>query len=69
MNRIKQTLQAQGRSQKWYASKIGKTENTISLWMQNKIQPRLEDLYKTAELLQVEVAELLVERSKIKQEN
>lgn len=66
MNKIKQILKDQGRSQKWFASKMEKTENTVSLWVLNKVQPRLEDLYKAAELLEVEVNDLLVNKKKIK---
>jgi len=35
-------------------------------YAQNKRQPSLEDLYKIAEILNVEVKELLIERSAIK---
>ncbi len=66
MNRLKETIKNEGRTQKWFAVKMNKTENTISLWVQNKVQPSIADLYKSAELLEVEVAELLVERNKLK---
>jgi transcriptional regulator with XRE-family HTH domain len=59
MNKLKQVLKQQGRSQKWFAGEIGKTENTISLWVLNKVQPSIEDLYRAAELLQVEATDLL----------
>jgi transcriptional regulator with XRE-family HTH domain len=66
MNRIKETLKSQGRTQKWFASKMGKTENTVSLWSLNKIQPSVEDLYKIAELLSVNVKDLLVDNKESK---
>jgi putative transcriptional regulator len=67
MNKIKETLKNQGRTQKWIASKIDRSENTISLWCLNKIQPSLEDLYHIAELLNCEVADLLVKKNKLKE--
>jgi len=38
----------------------------VHSYAQNKRQPSLEDLYKIAEILNVEVKELLIERSKYK---
>ena len=67
MNKIKETLKNQGRTQKWIASKIDRSENTISLWCLNKIQPSLEDLYHIAERLNCEVADLLVKKNKLKE--
>ncbi len=62
LNKLKEILKAQGRSQKWLAQQLGKSENTMSLWVTNQVQPGLEDLYRVAGLLDVEVSELLVER-------
>lgn len=67
MNRLKEKIKKEGRTQKWFAVKMNKTENTISLWVQNRVQPSISDLYKAAEILEVEVAELLVERNKLKE--
>jgi putative transcriptional regulator len=61
MNNIKQILKDQGRTQKWIASKMERSENTISLWSLNKIQPSVEDLYKIADLLNVNVKDLLTD--------
>ena len=38
----------------------------VHSYAQNKRQPSLEDLYRIAEILNVEVKELLIERSKYK---
>jgi len=62
LNKLKQILKSQGRSQKWLAKQLGKSENTMSLWVTNQIQPCLDDLYGVAGFLDVEVSELLVER-------
>ena len=63
MNRIKQVLEEKGIKQKWLAEQLGKSYNMINSYAQNRRQPSLEDLYKIAEILQVEVAVLLVERN------
>ncbi len=62
MNRIKEVLQDKGISQTWLAKQIGKSYNTINEYARNVRQPSLEDLYKIAEILYVEVKELLMER-------
>lgn len=68
MNRIKLVLK-QGenrRTQKWLAEQLGKTENTVSNWVKNHNQPSIEELYRIADLLNCTVAELLVEKEKLK---
>jgi putative transcriptional regulator len=64
MNRLKEIIKNQGRTQKWIASQIDRSENTISLWCLNKIQPSIEDLYRIAELLNVDPRDLLVAPTK-----
>lgn len=63
MNRIKKVLEEKGIKQKWLAEQLGKSYNMVNSYAQNRRQPSLEDLYKIAEILQVEVAVLLVERN------
>lgn len=60
MNRIKLVLEEQGRSQRWLADKLGKSYTMINSYVQNRNQPRLEILYEMAELLDVDVKDLLV---------
>lgn len=62
MNRIKEVLELKGIKQKWLAEKLGKSYNMVNSYAQNRRQPSLEDLYKIAEILDVEVATLLNER-------
>ena len=62
MNRIKEVLKDKGISQTWLAKQTGKSYNTINEYSRNVRQPSLEDLYKIAEILDVEVAALLIER-------
>jgi transcriptional regulator with XRE-family HTH domain len=59
-NRIKEILVRQGVSQKDLALQLGKNEHTVSNWCINKSQPHLKDLFKIAEILDVDVCELLV---------
>ena len=66
MNRIKEVLKNKGISQTWLAKKTGKSYNTINEYARNVRQPSLEDLYKIAEILNVEVKELLIERADLK---
>ena len=64
MNRIKEVLEEKGIKQTWLAEQLGKSYNMINSYAQNRRQPSLEDLYKIAEILDVKVKELLVEREK-----
>ena len=61
MNRIKEVLENQGRSQKWLAGKLGKSYNMVNAYVQNRQQPRLEVLFEIAEILEVKPKELLKE--------
>ena len=65
MNRIKEILKDKGISQTWLADKVGKSYNTINEYARNKRQPSLEDLYKIAEILNIEAKELLTDRKEI----
>jgi putative transcriptional regulator len=60
MNCIKEVLENQGRSQRWLADKLGKSYNMVNSYVQNRQQPRIEILYKIAELLSVDIKDLLV---------
>jgi putative transcriptional regulator len=62
MNRIKEVLKDKGISQTWLAKQMGKSYNTINEYSRNVRQPSLEDLYIIAEILNVEVKELLIKR-------
>jgi putative transcriptional regulator len=60
MNCIKEVLENQGRSQRWLAVKLGKSYNMVNAYVQNRQQPRIEVLFEIAELLSVDVKDLLV---------
>ena len=61
MNLIKVVLKDKGISQTWLANKIGKSYRTFNEYARNIRQPSLEDLYKIAEILQVNAKNLLVD--------
>jgi len=56
VNRIKEVLEEKGIK----AEQLGKSYNMVNSYAQNRRQPSLEDLYKIAEILNVEAKELLV---------
>ena len=60
MNRIKEVLEQKGIKQIWLAEQLGKSYNMVNSYAQNRRQPSIEDLYKIAEILNVEAKELLV---------
>jgi transcriptional regulator with XRE-family HTH domain len=61
LNRIKEVLREQGRTNKWLSAQLGKNEVTVSRWCRNVQQPDLETLYRIARTLGVGVCTLLVE--------
>ena len=61
MNRIKEVLEEKGIKQIWLAEKLGKSYNMVNSYAKNRRQPSLEDLYRIAEILNVEAKELLLD--------
>lgn len=59
-NRIKIVLVEQNKTGKWLADQLGKSTCTVSKWCQNTIQPDLKTLNEIANLLKVDVKDLLV---------
>ena len=64
MNRIKIVLEIKGIKQTWLAEKLGKSFNTVNGYVQNRHQPRLEVLNEIADILDVDVKELIVSNKK-----
>ncbi|MCD4746957.1 MAG: helix-turn-helix transcriptional regulator [Bacteroidales bacterium] len=60
MNRIKEVLDEKGIKQTWLAEKLGKSYNMVNSYIQNRSQPRLEVLNQIANVLDVDVKDLLV---------
>ena len=59
MNRIKVVLAEKQRTNRWLAEQTGKSENTISRWCSNKSQPSIAQLQEIANLLDVDVRDLI----------
>jgi putative transcriptional regulator len=60
MNRIKVVLQEKGIKQTWLSVKLGKSFNVINDYCNNRRQPTIEVLYKIADILDVDVKDLLI---------
>lgn len=60
INRIKEVLVIKGMSQKELAVKLDRNPNTITSICNNKSQPHLKDLKRIAEILEVDIRELLI---------
>ena len=60
MNRIKEVLKEKGIKQIWLADKLGKSYNMVNGYVQNRQQPRLEVLNDIAEILNVDIKELII---------
>lgn len=61
LNRIKEVLKEQGRSQTWLSSKLGVSKNAVNSLCSNRSQPSLKKLNEIADILQVPVCDLLVQ--------
>ena len=59
LNRLKVVLVEKKRTSKWLAEELGKNFATVSKWCTNTIQPDLSTLNKIAELLNVDVKDLI----------
>lgn len=59
INRLKVVLAEKKRTNSWLASELGKNPATVSKWCTNSSQPDLPTLKKVAELLEVDVKDLL----------
>ena len=67
MNKIKEILVAKGIKQTWLANELGKSYNMINSYVQNRRQPSIEDLYKIANILDVDIKDLLKSNKNEKQ--
>jgi putative transcriptional regulator len=64
MNKIKEVLDSKGIKQTWLAEKLGKSYNMVNSYVQNRQQPRLEVLNDIANILDVDVVELIESNKK-----
>jgi putative transcriptional regulator len=59
INRLKVVLVEKNRSNKWLAEQLNKNETTVSRWCTNDTQPSVDTLSQIAELLDVDIRDLL----------
>ncbi len=59
LNRIKVVLAEKNLQNKWLAEQIGRDQATVSKWVTNSAQPNLETLIKIAQVLKVDLNELV----------
>mgnify|MGYP001534238389 FL=1 len=65
LNRIKNVLVEKNKTARWLSQQVGKNACSVSRWCTNASQPDLETLFRIAELLNVDVRELIhVEKDK-----
>lgn len=60
INQIKVVLAEKQRTNKWLAEKLGKDTSTVSKWCTNSSQPDIQTFLQIAEVLEVDIRELLV---------
>ena len=64
LNRIKGALADAGRTNLWLAEQVDRDPVTVSKWCTNTSQPDLQTLSKVAEVLQIDIRDLLVSSKK-----
>ena len=64
MNRIKEVLEEKELTQIWLAKQLNKSYNMVNSYAKNRRQPSVEILYQIAELIDIDVKELLVSNKK-----
>ncbi|MBP3613427.1 MAG: helix-turn-helix transcriptional regulator [Bacteroidaceae bacterium] len=60
LNRLKVVLVEQGKTGKWLAEQLGKSNCTVSKWCSNSIQPDLQTIDKIAMILNIDRRTLIV---------
>ncbi|MDY3742132.1 MAG: helix-turn-helix transcriptional regulator [Alloprevotella sp.] len=64
INRIKIVLFEKKRTGAWLAEQLGVNPSTVSKWCTNSSQPDLGSLLKIADILEVDIKELLIREYK-----
>ena len=62
LNRIKSVLSDKGISQTWLAKQLDKSFSMVNAYACNRIQPNLETLQRIAEILQVDLKDLITDK-------
>lgn len=63
LNRLKAVLAEQQKTGKWLAAQMGKSNCTVSKWCSNSVQPDLKTLNEIANILDIDVKDLIVSRT------
>ena len=69
LNRIKAVLSEKGISQTWLAKQLDKSFSMVNAYACNRIQPNLETLQRIAEILQVDLKDLITDKKERLQYN
>ena len=64
INRIKVVLVEKKRTNKWLAEQMGVKPSTVSKWCTHSSQPDVASLLRIADLLEVDIKELIVREDK-----
>ena len=64
VNRIKLVLVEKKRTSKWLSEQMGVNPSTVSIWCTYTSQPDITSLLKIADLLEVDIKELIVREYK-----
>ena len=59
INRLKIVLAENDKTNRWLAEQLGKSEVTVSRWATNEVQPSLETMGQIAQVLKIDIKELL----------
>lgn len=59
INRLKAVLAEKQKTSKWLANQLNRSETTVSRWCRNEVQPSLETMTQIAEILKIDIKELL----------
>lgn len=59
LNRIKEVLEEQRRTQQWLAQQLGKNKTTVYNWCNNHNQPTLQGMHRIANMLGVDILDLI----------
>ncbi len=59
INRLKIVLVEKKKTSKWLSEQLGKDPSTVSKWCTNVSQPDLQTLRKIADLLDVDIKDLI----------
>lgn len=63
LNCIKEVLDERGISQTWLAKQLDKSFNSINSYVCNRSQPNLETLLQISQILNVDMKDLISERT------